>query len=302
MKKIILAIICSSGPFMLWGQSTNEQDTSYWAKNLRGIFGINQASFTNWQAGGENTFAWNTLLELEANYFRDRIAWENRLKVGYGATNLKSTGFRKTDDVLSFRTKYGYKLIKDKPEWHSTISASFLTQFDDGFNYPNDSARISNFMAPGYVLVDLGVEYKKRGKFSALFSPLAVKMTIVNDDSLAAVGAFGVSPGDNFRAELGTSFRMDYKNDVFKNISYTGGLLLFTDYIDNFGNVDIYFSNLFVFKVNKLFVTTLAFDFIYDDDIVIQEFDDSGNLTGEGPRLQFKQVLSLGLTLNLASK
>ncbi len=300
MKKIYILLLFVSVPFAIYGQ-TSDSDTTYWAKSLKGIFGINQSSFTNWQAGGENTLAWNTLLELEANYNRDRNSWTNRLKVGYGSTNQKSTGFRKTDDVLSFRTKYGYRFAKEKPEWLGSASMSFLTQFDDGYNYPNDSMKISTFMAPGYVLLDLGIEYKKGDKFSALFSPLSVKMTFVNDDSLSAAGAFGVEKGETFRSELGTSLRLDYKNEIFKNIYYTTGLLLFTDYAENFGNVDIYFTNLFVFKINNIFATTLSFDFIYDDDVTIREFDDEGTLTGEGPRLQFKQVLSLGLTLNLSS-
>ncbi len=304
MKKVIICILLSgvsgvSG--ILFAQDNATQDTTYWTHSLKGILGINQSSFTNWQAGGENTIAWNTLLELNGNYNRDRTSWENRLKVGYGSINQKSTGFRKTDDVLSFRSKIGYRFVKDKPAWLTTASVSFLTQFADGFNYPNDSIKISAFLAPGYALIDLGIEFKKGGgdKFSALFSPLAMKLTIVNDDLLSAAGAFGVSPGENIRYELGTSFRLDYKDEIIKNVNYSGSLLLFTDYVENFGNVDVYFTNLFVFKINDVFAATLSFDFIYDDDVTIQEFDDSGNLTGEGPRLQYKQVLSLGLTLVL---
>lgn len=157
-------------------------------------------------------------------------------------------------------------------------------------------------MAPGYLLIDTGIEYKVGDKFSMVYSPLAAKMTFVNDDSLSSSGAFGVDPGSKFRNEIGTSFKIDFTDEIVKNIKYTGGLLLFTDYQESFGNIDVFFTNLFVFKINDFFATTLSFDFIYDDDITITETDENGNVTGMGPRLQYKQVLSLGLTLNLDSK
>lgn len=296
-----MTLLLTGGYFAALGQATTPQDTSYWAKSLKGILGINQSSFTNWQAGGENSFAWNTLLELTANYNKNRISWNNTLKMGYGSTNQKSTRFRKNDDFINFNSKLGYKFIPEKQNWLLTTSLGFLTQFTDGYNYPNDSIKISAFMAPGYMIIDTGIEYRDGDKFSMIYSPLAAKLTFVNDDSLSADGAFGVDPGENFRSELGTSFRINYKNELIKNVHYTGGLLLFTDYAENFGNIDVYFTNLFVFKINDVFATTLSFDFIYDDDITIQDFDDEGNVTGEGPRLQYKQVLSLGLTLNLDS-
>ncbi len=296
--KIIMAIIFGSFGY-IYGQQLQPADTSYWHTGIKGILGINQSSFSHWQAGGENAFAFNTLMEFTADYHKGRILWTNRLKAGYGSTNQKSTGFRKNNDVLSFETKYGYKFIAGKPGWLWSTAINFLTQFADGYNYPNDSVKISTFMAPGYLLIDTGIEYRKGSSFSAILSPVAGKLTFVKDNSLAAAGAFGVEPGEQFRSELGISFKLRYKKEIIKNVNYTADAVLFTEYGEKFGNIDVYFNNLFVFKINDIFATTLSFDFIYDDDIPIKEFDEGGNLIGEGPRLQFKQVLSLGLTLLL---
>jgi len=296
--KITFAIIFSSYGY-IYAQQIQPADTSYWETALKGIFGINQSSFSNWQAGGENSLAFNTLMEVTADYDEARRSWQSRLKAGYGSTKQKSTGFRKTDDVLSFETKYGYKFVKSKPDWLWSTGINFLTQFADGYNYPNDSVKISTFMAPGYLLIDTGIEYRKGKSFSASLSPIAGKLTFVKDDTLAAAGAFGVEPGDQFRSELGTSFKLRYKKEIFKNVNYSAGVVLFTEYSEKFGNIDVFFTNLFVFKISDIFVTTITFDLIYDDDISIQQFDEGGNLTGEGPRLQYKQVLSLGLTLIL---
>ena len=129
--KITLAIIIGSFGYTD-AQQTQPADTSYWQTSLKGIFGINQSSFSNWQAGGENSFAFNTLMEFTSDYNRGTQSWTNRIKAGYGSTNQKSTGFRKNDDVLSFETKYGYKFISDQPDWLWSTAINFLTQFAEG--------------------------------------------------------------------------------------------------------------------------------------------------------------------------
>ena len=65
----------------------------------------------------------------------------------------------------------------------------------------NQENYISKFMAPGYLMVSLGIDWKPKEYFSIMISPLTSKITFVNDDQLAAIGAFGVDPGDKYRAE-----------------------------------------------------------------------------------------------------
>ncbi len=280
-------------------QETQQQDTSYWNSGWKGIFTFSQSSFSNWQAGGDNTISLSTIQETHANYNKDRLSWNNQLNFSYGFTNQKSQGFRKTDDKLSFGIDIGYRFIPDKTEWLWTTSVNFLTQITDGFNYPNDSVKISGFMSPGYLLVDTGIEYKKGDYFKVVYSPLAEKTTFVLDDTLSANGDYGVEPGQKVRSQFGTSLKVSFDKEILKNVNFSSNVILFTDYKNNFGNIDVFWSNLFTLKVNDFIASTLVLDFIYDDDIKIKEFDDNGDLIGEGPRLQFKEVFGLGLTFKL---
>ncbi|MFZ0472704.1 MAG: DUF3078 domain-containing protein, partial [Bacteroidales bacterium] len=56
-----------------------------------GIFSLNlgQSSFTNWAAGGQNSYSLNGLLNLTANYRKNKSAWDNAFILGYGMMRLK---------------------------------------------------------------------------------------------------------------------------------------------------------------------------------------------------------------------
>ena len=55
----------------------------------------------------------------------------------------------KNDDKIDFTSKYGYKTSKN---WNIASLVNFKSQFTKGYNYPNDSTVISNFLAPAYIL------------------------------------------------------------------------------------------------------------------------------------------------------
>ncbi|MBC8314712.1 MAG: hypothetical protein H8E51_04340, partial [Bacteroidetes bacterium] len=80
-----------------------------------------------------------------------------------------------------------------------------------------------------------------------------------------------------------------------KNINLTSSLELFTDYLNNFGNIDVNWNLLLTLKVNKWLATTINLNLIYDDDIIIK---DDKNDPG-GPRTQFKEILGVGISYKI---
>ncbi len=53
--------------------------------------------------------------------------------------------------------------------------------------------------------LNLGIDHKIGKNLSISFAPAAGKFTFVSDDELSAAGAYGVDPGEKFRAEFGTN-------------------------------------------------------------------------------------------------
>jgi len=271
-------------------------DTSarHWNVTGSGSAQFSQAAFSNWASGGQNSLGLVAWLNFKANYRNGKHVWANNVDLGYGFNLIGKASeakFNKTNDKIEFTTAYGYEIHKNR-KWYLTVLANFRTQFDAGYNYPDDSTAISKFMAPGYLVAGIGITYAPVNWFNMYLSPFSGRFTFVTDQRLADSGAFGVERGKNLRGELGPYFRAYINKDLAKNINITSTLELFTDYIHGFGNIDVNWSLLLSMKVNKWLAASIQTQLIYDDDVMIQ----TEPTEPAGPRTQFKELLGIGLT------
>jgi len=274
---------------------------------------FNQVSFNNWNAGGANSISAIFNGRAEANYKSDRLFWNSSLLVSYGVNKQESEPLRKTEDAISVISNFGYEKSKNS-NWFYSARFSFNTQFSDGFSNPDEDP-ISRFMAPAYLFLGAGFEYGRHiEKLSFYASPLTLKTTFVLDRDLANSGAFGVNPaifdmdgnllrkGDNVRSEFGFLLTNQYQNQVFENIKLNSLIRLYSDYLNNFGNIDLEWEINFDFKVNKYVSAIFGSHLRYDDDIkteVIQNEITNETIVLEGPKLQWKQLLGIGFVVNL---
>lgn len=311
MRKIICislltAAICS---FNLNGQVTEPEkqlraqsaDTTQGWKT-GGVLSVNmaQTSLSHWAAGGQNSLAVNGLFSVFANYKRGNSVWDNSLDMGYGLLKQGDEDFRKTDDKIDLLSKYGQKAFTN---FYYAALFNFKTQFTDGFNYPDKTNIISTHFAPAYITLAIGLDYKPNAYFSAFIAPLTSKFTIVTDTYLSNLGAFGVDPGKTVKSEIGGYIRAiysknDFKAELFKNVSFTTKIDLFSNYAVNPQNVDVSWETLLAFKVNKYLSVNFNTHLIYDDNIMIMK-DKNGNGTiesGEGVKslVQFKEIFGVG--------
>lgn len=281
----------------VFGQEEAPADTSYWKRGGTSSITFSSVSLTNWAAGGENSIALNSYLGLFANYNRDRTSWENTMDLGYGLLKQGDAGFIKSDDKLSLTTKYGYRLNSSTDKagnWYYSTLIDFKSQFAEGVDEA-DSV-ISRFLAPGYLVLATGIEYKVGDVFSASLAPITGKFTFVTDDALSQVGAYGVDPGSKSRSELGTFFRMRYVNEILTNVNYETRLELFTNYED-LGTTDVNWENILLMKVNKYLSANFITQLLYDEDVKIGTDNNAdGIIDEESPKVQFKTVFGVGLT------
>ena len=320
MKNLLL-IVCTLFFFNLnfYAQTTEPESTlrttttladslDGWKKGGLISLSLAQAAFNNWVAGGKNSFSLNGLLSLYANLKKGKNTWDNMLDIGYGILQQGKDGIIKTDDKIDLTTKYGRALTK---KLFFAALLNFKTQMTPGYNYPNTTNKISDLLAPGYLIVAVGIDYKPDGHFSAFFAPISSKNTIITNTKLADSGAFGVKKatydadnnlithGKKFRSEFGGYLRLVYQNTFFKekNISVLSKLDLFSNYLNNPQNIDVSWETILGFKINKFLSTNITTHLIYDDDIKIEiDNNNDGIIDEKGPRLQFKEVLSIGFT------
>lgn len=267
------------------------QDTSYWKKGGTAALTFSQTSLSNWSGGGDNAISTNAQLNLFANYTKAKNAWDNTLKLEYGLLKQGDQGVRKSIDKIDFVTKYGHQASK---KWYYSVLLDFKTQFAKGYNYAKNEdesdVKVSNFMAPAYILLSLGMDYKPNETFSAYLSPITGKTTVVNDDDLSDAGAFGVDPGDKIRTEFGALSKLTLKKTIAKNVDLKSTLDLFTAY-ETFGNIDVNWDLMINMKVNKFLTASINTTLVYDDDVEYVNKDG----VNKGVKVQFKEILGIGL-------
>ncbi len=294
MKKYILMIT-----LLIAAGTVYAQDADSVVVKKQGSWGVNFANvgLSNWAGGGENSLAIGTVFNTAVTRTKGKGAWKNQIDFALGGAKVGEQDFRKTDDNIILLSQYS-KTIKENLAW--SLTGILRTQLLVGNTFANDPAnageeiatKISNFMAPGYLSINLGIDHQIGDNLSLSFAPAAGKFTFVSDDDLA--GTYGVDAGENFRAEFGTNLLATLSLPIMENISFKSTANLFTPYSDTFGTIDVNWETLLVMKINKWFNATFGTQLIYDADILFAQ--EGSTPTRE---LQFKHVLNFGANFAL---
>jgi len=272
-------------------------DPAWWVNQNSIGLDINEVAFLNWSAGGENSISGLLKINFNRTYENERLLWKSEMRMRYGINMQEGRELRKTNDELRLNSSFGYRSYLGS-DWYYTMKFNFYTQFTDGYKYPDTENPISRFFAPAYLFFGAGAQYNLKPKhFTVYMSPITFKSTFVMDDDLSDEGAFGVEKGKRSRIEFGTLVQSHWQVEVVKNIAMENKLSLYTDYINNFGNIDVDWQLNFKFKINKFFEAGLGTHLVYDDDIKHKEVNDAGDIITYGARVQFKQQLVIGVIL-----
>jgi len=287
--------------------TTLPDSITYWERTNTVGLDITQIAFVNWSVGGNNSVSGLAKANFVRKYSHKNINWVNELICKYGINSQEGQETRKTDDQLQFNSTFGYRRDTTS-NWYYSAKFNFATQFSNGYAYPNTTDEISGPFSPAYIFLGVGTEYiRKDLGYTAYFSPLTEKTTLVLNQTLADKGAFGVagatydaegniiSEGRNSRTEFGILITQQLKRQVFKNIMLDTRLALYTDYINKFGNIDVDWQFQLDMTVNEYVKANIGAHIIYDDDIKSTKEVDGLVVTG-GPKMQLKQMLGLGLT------
>ncbi len=279
------------------------QDTLWKTGGTAGL-NFSQVYLENWAAGGQSSVSGTALINLFGNYKKGKSTWDNTLDLAYGLLRQGDAGVLiKTDDKIDFASKYGRQASE---KWYYSGLVNFRTQFAPGYalvdGAPDENNIISDLLAPAYLLASAGMDYKPNEKFSAFISPATYKMTIVMNDSLSSIGAFGVDPGSNVRSEVGGYVKLAYTTDLVENVGLATKIDLFSNYLNNPQNIDVNWEVLVSMKINEFMSASVSTQLLYDHDIILQKkeevIDSEGVVvdTGRGPGVQFKEVLAIGFS------
>ncbi|MFL9834132.1 DUF3078 domain-containing protein [Chryseobacterium terrae] len=284
MKKKLFPIFIFLGMYVS-AQETNadsqETDTlKAWCIQAQNTLMLNQAAFSNWVGGGANNVGWLAGVNYNLTYEKGQYLWENIIVLGYGQNNTKGVGTRKTQDVINLSTNFGKEFVKN---WYLSAGASLQSQFAAGYEDGNnpEAAKISNFMAPGFVNIGVGVTYRPNDNFTMTLRPANPRMTFVLDDELQKAGTYGLkNDGDSMLFQLGFLGTAVYKVKLMENIDLINTGSVFSNYIDHPERLVLSYGAVLNMKINRFISTNITVDVLYDHNQI--------------QKTQLKQTLGVG--------
>ena len=277
MKKLLLSV------FILFSFTISAQEEAApdgWT--TEGYFQLlfNQSAFNEeWTGGGTSSIAGNLLLDYQEHYRDGDFTWDNRYLATYGLTKLKGDEFlRKTSDRLELSTIAGLQV--QESNWYYSFFGNFRTQFTKGYEYSEDpeTGRVirtetTSFLSPAYLQAGPGMMWKKNENLWFNLAPATARFIFVSSDFTSDPGYvdgsyYGVEQGETSRFEFGASFSGYAQLEIMENVSIENNLTLYSNYLDEPGNIDIdYLANLNM-SINRYLTASLIFQAIYDDNIV----------------------------------
>ena len=258
-----------------------------WSIEGQNTLMLNQAAFSNWVGGGANNVGWLVGVNYNFTYQKDKDLWENNIILGYGRNNTQGLGNRKTQDNINISTNYGRAISQN---WYASAGASFISQFDNGYADGNNpsAAKISSFMAPGYLNIGAGFTYKPNEDFTLTLRPANARMTFVLDKDLQYKGNYGLkNDGDSMLFQFGFYADASYKVKLMENIHLTNKAWLFSNYLDHPERIAMGYSGILNLKINKYISSNITLDLVYDHNQI--------------RKVQLKQTLGLGLAYNISN-
>lgn len=265
-------------------------DTAFkagWKKGGLVNFALTQVGNSNWVAANGDDFSLSMAgsLNVFATKKWNYKTWDNVLDISYGLTNTTTLGVRKNNDLINFVSKLGMQPSGWK-NVNITLLGQFRSQLTNGYDYDYFGSglkrRNSGFFAPAYITIAPGIDWHPKPWFSVFGSPVALRWTIVSNGpySFAAQGGvfqgntetalatlYGVDPVKENLVQFGAFVTLNVKKEIFKNVTYIGKVDLYSNYLKNPQNIDLFSTNQVQMKVNKWLSVNYEVDFLYDDDV-----------------------------------
>lgn len=261
---------------------------------------LSQGVISNWAKGGENNVS--SVIDvtgyLDYNNKVTKVTSSNSVRFALGLqASGRNADIKKNLDIIEINSKVNHKAFG---KFDLSGLFQFKTQFLPGYNYPNDSVKVSKFFNPATLILGYGLDYKPDKNTSISFSPISYKGTYVLDTALINQTKFGIAADRRAKNEMGAYLTINSKTILFEKVTMSNKIQFFSNFLSKPQNVDIDWEMIATASLNWFTDIRLNMHLIYDDNTLLPLYDKDGEpvLDTEGvqrksPRLQFKELLGL---------
>lgn len=268
-----------------------------WSHDGRLLINLNQTHYENWVSGGSENMDLQANLSKNIRYKNQKIIWDNYVNINYGVNKTYGQEIRKTRDKLELNSIFGGNLPN---KWSYSFFVNFQTQLHNSYLFDHDANkqfRLSGFLAPAYLAIGPGIMWRKKENMNFNLAPLTSKTVYINGEvfkynkskktfeSNKNVSVYGVPKNEVFENKLGFYASAYLKFKFWNNISVENRLALYSNYLKDFGNIDLNYEMLIKMRINQYISTNISLNTIYDDK-AFQGF-------------QFKESFGVGIDLSI---
>ncbi len=270
-----------------------------WDYGGNGNLGFAQTYLSNWKAGGKSSISFLMVLKGYANYSDSKIKWENYGEIRNGwirqGDDIDQT--QKNDDKFELITRLGLIAYK---KWYYSAEVDFLTQFFNGYNYPDKTVLISSFMSPAKTMFKLGFDYKPNKNFSLFLSPFTAKYIFVRDTARVDQTNYGVPADSRSFWDPGLNADLRYKINLTPTITYETKYKMFINYHSPFKKFDVNWENTVFAQLTDRINMTFMLYLLYDDNVTFPTGKmDSGGKEIYKAKLQTKELMTVGFSYKI---
>lgn len=277
----------------------NKIKPDYWKFKTDISYLLSQGVISNWAKGGENNIS-SVLDVTSAMNYNNKVTKVNSSTWARVALGLQASGgladIRKNLDIFEINSKVNHKAFG---KFDLSGIFQFKTQFLPGYNYPNDSVKVSKFFNPATFLFGYGLEYKPDKNTSISFSPLSYKGTFVPDTANINQTKYGIAPDKWSKNELGAYLTIHSKLVLFDKVNMVNRLQLFSNFLSNPQNVDVEWEMIATTSLNWFTDLRVNVHLIYDDDTMLPVYMGGEPVLGadgeqkKAPMVQFKELMGV---------
>ena len=281
-----------------------DNDSLHWLWGGDASLSFNAISLSNWVTGGEDQIGIYSAINLFANYKKGKRTFENYATFALGTLKIGERKAIKNDDRLHYNSKLGHQF---SPNWAYTLALLARTQFIPGYRYSGEKItdKVSDFLAPINIYLSMGLDYMPNKNISCMLSPVMGRATYVRSDSAIVIISAGMMTVETdeygnkiqvphkSRYEFGGGALIKFNGNLLNNkILYSSQLELFSNYVEDPQNMEIFWVFNTKIMVYKNITANLQLELKYDDNQKIKD-EQTGDL--RGAKVQIKNFTGVGL-------
>jgi len=257
-------------------------------------FGQNDSSTTKlvkkplspWAHSGEISFNGTNLrhdpnVDPASNFFR--FSDEINYKLDYRKNHLKQAHY--LDQSITFgrdihnkyyanndNLKYSYDLYIDHlKKSNYGFSMHLTTQIPPPTSGDTSRLEISDFFSLAYINQGLTYGYEIIDHIKVTYSPLSGKHSFLLDTSINPK-IYGINQNKSTKHEIGTFLWLSIHNiKISEKVTFDAEALFFSNYLENFGKIDINYTSTLSIKLTKWFSVAHKLILQHDNDHIIFE-------------------------------